>query len=79
MLITTIFGNAQKRLFCVPKLHIFIVLNGGFSMLENIILGLMVVAALGAAVFTCIYEMGGFTRSSEKGQKTENKKKNKSE
>ncbi len=48
-------------------------------MLENIILGLMVVAALGAAVFTCIYEMGGFTRSSEKGQKTAHTDKNKSE
>lgn len=63
----------------MPKLHIFIVLNGGFSMLENIIFGLMVVAALGAAVFTCIYEMGGFTRSSEKGQKTAHTDKNKSE
>lgn len=37
-------------------------------MLENIIFGLMVVAALSAAVFTCIYETGGFKRSSDKEQ-----------
>ncbi len=37
-------------------------------MLENIIFGLMVIAALGAAVFTCIYETGGFKRSSDKEQ-----------
>lgn len=39
-------------------------------MIENIIFALMVVAALGAAVFTCIYETGGFTRNSDKENKT---------
>ncbi|MDE7323529.1 MAG: hypothetical protein K2N73_12590 [Lachnospiraceae bacterium] len=37
-------------------------------MLENIIFGLMVVAALGAAAFTCIYETGGLIHNPDKEQ-----------
>lgn len=48
-------------------------------MLENIIFGLMVVAALGAAVFTCIYETGGLKRSSDKEQPASQTDNNKSE
>jgi hypothetical protein len=32
-------------------------------MIENIIFGIMVVVALGAGVFTCIYEAGGTSKS----------------
>lgn len=37
-------------------------------MFENIIFGILIVAALGAAVFTCIYEAGGFMGKSDKEQ-----------
>jgi hypothetical protein len=32
-------------------------------MIENIIFGIMVIVALGAGVFTCIYEAGGTSKS----------------
>lgn len=78
MLIIDYFINAHERLFCVPKSMCINYLEV-FCMLENIIFGLMVVAALSAAVFTCVYEMGGFKHSSDKEQpisQTDNKKSN---
>ena len=39
-------------------------------MIENLIFGIMLVIALGAGVFTCIYEAGGSTKTVEK-KKTE--------
>lgn len=37
-------------------------------MIENLIFGIMLVIALGAGVFTCIYEAGGSTKTVEKGK-----------
>ena len=46
-------------------------------MFQNIIFGLMVVIAVGAGIFTCIYETGGSSHSSvEKTSKTKPKKTN---
>lgn len=41
--------------------------------MENIIFGIMVVIALGAGVFTCIYEVGGSqkTNTEQTGNDTE--------
>lgn len=35
-------------------------------MIENLIFGIMLVIALGAGVFTCIYEAGGSTKPASK-------------
>lgn len=35
-------------------------------MFQNIIFGIMVVIAVGAGIFTCVYEAGGSSRSSSK-------------
>ncbi|MDE7183745.1 MAG: hypothetical protein K2O40_04530 [Lachnospiraceae bacterium] len=43
-------------------------------MFQNIIFGIMVVIAVGAGIFTCIYEVGGSLRSSSKeSSQTEHK------
>lgn len=45
---------------------------GGFIMIENIIFSIMVVIAVGAGIFTCIYEVGGSSNaSSEEPSQTE--------
>ena len=41
-----------------------------YVMIENLIFGIMLVIALGAGVFTCIYEAGGSAKTVEK-EKTE--------
>lgn len=40
-------------------------------MIENLIFGIMLVIALGAGVFTCIYEVGGSSKPAD-SKKTEN-------
>lgn len=41
-------------------------------MFQNIIFGIMVIIAVGAGIFTCIYEVGGTSRSSSgKSSQTE--------
>ncbi|MBO5145343.1 MAG: hypothetical protein J6C19_07385 [Lachnospiraceae bacterium] len=37
-------------------------------MFENIIFGIMVVIAIGAGIFTCIYEVGGSSSKTKKEQ-----------
>ncbi|MBO5033715.1 MAG: hypothetical protein J6D08_17880 [Lachnospiraceae bacterium] len=37
-------------------------------MFENIIFGIMVIIAIGAGIFTCIYEVGGSSSKTKKGQ-----------
>lgn len=39
--------------------------------MENIIFGIMVVIALGAGVFTCIYEIGGKPKKNTEHQKND--------
>lgn len=76
-----------KRLFVVPKFYttqmlwtflciireIISLKNGGKNM-ENIIFGIMVVIALGAGIFTCIYEIGGSPKTDTKHQKNDSEK-----
>lgn len=42
--------------------------------MENIIFGIMVVIALGAGVFTCIYEIGGRPKKNIDQQKNDTEK-----
>lgn len=42
--------------------------------MENIIFGIMVVIALGAGVFTCIYEIGSSPKTDTKHQKNDSEK-----
>ena len=42
--------------------------------MENIIFGIMVVIALGAGVFTCIYEVGGSRKSNLENQNNDTEK-----
>jgi len=48
-------------------------------MFQNIIFGIMVVIAVGAGIFTCIYEVGGTSRpsSGESSQTEQNNTQNK--
>lgn len=49
-----------------------VLIYGGFIMIENIIFSIMVVIAVGAGIFTCIYEAGGSSSaSSEEPSQTE--------
>lgn len=42
--------------------------------MENIIFGIMVVIALGAGVFTCIYEVGGTSKTNKENQNEDTEK-----
>lgn len=42
--------------------------------MENIIFGIMVAIALGAGVFTCIYEVGGSRKTNTKNQNDDTEK-----
>lgn len=44
-------------------------------MFENIIFGIMVVIAIGAGIFTCIYEVGGSSAKTGKEQTETNQEK----
>lgn len=42
--------------------------------MENIIFGIMVIIALGAGVFTCIYEVGGNRKTNTENQNNDTEK-----
>ncbi len=42
--------------------------------MENIIFGIMVVIALGAGVFTCIYEVGGSQKANTESKNSDTEK-----
>lgn len=42
--------------------------------MENIIFGIMVVIALGAGVFTCIYEVGGSQKADTESKNSDTEK-----
>jgi hypothetical protein len=46
----------------------------GTKNMENIIFGIMVVIALGAGVFTCIYEVGGSQKTNPENQNNDTEK-----
>lgn len=53
----------------------FILYMEVFIMFQNIIFSIMVVIAVGAGIFTCIYEAGGSSNSSG-GENTQTEQKN---
>lgn len=61
------------RLFVVPCKTDALYLKWRENM-ENIIFGIMVVIALGAGVFTCIYEVGGSQKANVEAKNSDAEK-----